>query len=371
MSFTQQQVRKLKAGVRASHVKAREVDGKTLHYLEGWHVLCEANRIFGFDAWDRETVSSECVWRTQVEGQFAAAYLTRVRIRVRAGGAAIIREGLGSGEALAPSPGQAHERAAKAAETDATKRALSTFGNPFGLSLYRDKREAPSGAPQTLGASAQRVVKAVARAMRESDKDTLDERRAQRLLDGHRGERRRPHPFIREPHVAGDRNGRAEGVGDTDGAGGAGADNAVAGHADARSETASVAGPSTVTSSGDADPVPGFVAAHLPVRLPRVDKSVLTLAEPRRIRNPEHLKFVATQPCTICARTPSEAHHLRIAQPRALGRKVSDEFTVPLCALHHRDLHAKGDEREWWWGHSIEPLSVAARLWAHSRGGGV
>ena len=100
MSFTQQQLRKLKASVRAQHVKAREIDGKTLHYLEGWHVVSEANRIFGFDAWDRETVSSECVWRTQVEGQFAAAYLTRVRIRVqgRRGGDHPGGAGLGGGD---------------------------------------------------------------------------------------------------------------------------------------------------------------------------------------------------------------------------------------------------------------------------------
>ena len=69
----------------------------------------------------------------------------------------------------------------------------------------------------------------------------------------------------------------------------------------------------------------------------------------------------------ICARTPSEAHHLRIAQPRALGRKVSDEFTVPLCALHHRDVHAKGNEQEWWWGHATDPLLIAQRLWLQSR----
>ena len=185
MSFTVQQVRKLKASVGARHVRAREIDGKTLHYLEGWHVICEANRIFGFDAWDRETVSSECVWRTQVDSQFAAAYLTRVRIRVRAGEAAITREGVGSGEAIAPSPGQAHERAAKAAETDATKRALSTFGNSFGLSLYRDRGEAPKVSPaQPPRNEAHRAVKAVARAMRATEQlDTSEDRRAARLLN--------------------------------------------------------------------------------------------------------------------------------------------------------------------------------------------
>ena len=110
---------------------------------------------------------------------------------------------------------------------------------------------------------------------------------------------------------------------------------------------------------------------HLPPgTLPqRIDKSVLTLPEPKRIRDREHLRFVARQPCLVCGRTPSQAHHLRIAQPRALGRKVSDEFTVPLCAIHHHDLHMKGNEAEWWWGHTIEPLPAAERLWRSSRGG--
>ena len=79
-----------------------------------------------------------------------------------------------------------------------------------------------------------------------------------------------------------------------------------------------------------------------------IDKSVLALPEPRRIRDKDHLKFVAKQSCLICGRQPSDAHHLRFAQPRALGRKVSDEFTVPLCRGHHREVHRRGDEAAWW-----------------------
>ena len=74
-----------------------------------------------------------------------------------------------------------------------------------------------------------------------------------------------------------------------------------------------------------------------------------------RLRDKEHCKFVATQPCVVCGRTPSEAHHIRFAQPRALGRKVSDEYTVPVCRLHHRDLHGYGDEASWWAGVGIDP----------------
>jgi hypothetical protein len=86
-----------------------------------------------------------------------------------------------------------------------------------------------------------------------------------------------------------------------------------------------------------------------------------------RIRDKEHCKYVATQPCVVCGRTPSETHHLRFAQPRALGRKVSDEHTVPLCRLHHRELHRYGDEASWWAGASIDPLPIALELWRRSR----
>jgi hypothetical protein len=85
-----------------------------------------------------------------------------------------------------------------------------------------------------------------------------------------------------------------------------------------------------------------------------------------RLRDKEHCKYVATQPCVICGRTPAEAHHLRFAQPRALGRKVSDEYTVPVCRLHHRELHRYGDEASWWAGVGVDPLPVALELWKSS-----
>ncbi len=95
----------------------------------------------------------------------------------------------------------------------------------------------------------------------------------------------------------------------------------------------------------------------------KIDKSVLAFPEPRRVRDKEHLKFVARQPCLICDRKPSDAHHLRFAQAQALGRKVSDEFTVPLCRAHHREVHRFGDEAAWWDKKRLDPLSVAAKLW--------
>jgi hypothetical protein len=96
---------------------------------------------------------------------------------------------------------------------------------------------------------------------------------------------------------------------------------------------------------------------------PSVDKSTLMHAEPRRIRDRDHIRHVMKQPCLICGRQPSDAHHLRFAQSRALGRKVSDEFTVPLCRTHHREVHHYGDEGTWWQNNGIGPLAAARTLW--------
>jgi hypothetical protein len=95
-----------------------------------------------------------------------------------------------------------------------------------------------------------------------------------------------------------------------------------------------------------------------------IDKSVLTLAEPRRHRSRAHLLFVAQQACLVCGRKPSDPHHLRFMQPRALGRKVSDQYAVPLCRVHHRALHGVGDERHWWQQAGIDPIKVAQELWS-------
>jgi len=99
-----------------------------------------------------------------------------------------------------------------------------------------------------------------------------------------------------------------------------------------------------------------------------IDKSILTLASPRRYRNREHLRYVMQQPCLVCGRKPSDPHHLSFTQPRALGRKVSDEFAVPLCRIHHRLVHRSRDERAWWRQTGVDPIQVARKLWKETRG---
>ncbi len=131
--------------------------------------------------------------------------------------------------------------------------------------------------------------------------------------------------------------------------------------------------------SGDADDLPVSVAESARPPLPLkplaaepsegpgssgVDKSALTLPEPRRIRDKDHVRFVAQQACLVCGRKPSDPHHLRYAQPRALGRKASDEFTVPLCRGHHREVHRCGDEAAWWKKTGIDAIATARALWS-------
>jgi hypothetical protein len=99
-------------------------------------------------------------------------------------------------------------------------------------------------------------------------------------------------------------------------------------------------------------------------------RAVHALGKTVRLRDKDHRKFVLRQPCLVCGRVPSDPHHLTFTQPRALGHRVSDEFTVPVCRFHHRELHRSGDEAAWWQKLNIDPLPVALRLWQHTRADG-
>ena len=95
-------------------------------------------------------------------------------------------------------------------------------------------------------------------------------------------------------------------------------------------------------------------------------ETVSVISKPVRERDRHHLKFVASQPCVICGRIPSDAHHIKFAELPAMGRKVSDKYTVPVCRIHHRDLHRRGNERVWWTDRGIDPLEIASVLWAQT-----
>jgi DNA recombination protein Rad52 len=162
----------LSAPLDRANVRQREQGRSRVSYLEGWQVIAEANRIFGFDGWERCTLISRCVaeherpiGRDRKSG-WGVTYTARVRITVTAGNRTLIREGSGAGHGIDADKGLAHESALKEAETDATKRALMTFGNPFGLALYdkQQRQVSSSGAPITATSAplAQKVREAVA-----------------------------------------------------------------------------------------------------------------------------------------------------------------------------------------------------------------
>jgi recombination DNA repair RAD52 pathway protein len=140
MAFTDQQLSALRRGVSPQRIRRRTAQHKEFRYIEGWFAIAEANRIFGFDGWDRETVESKCIQARDGRGGCHAIYSARVSITVRTPAGPVVRDGLGSGEGRGGRLAEAHDIALKAAKTDATKRALITFGRAFGLTLYSDRR---------------------------------------------------------------------------------------------------------------------------------------------------------------------------------------------------------------------------------------
>ena len=317
MGFSDKQRKALKRSLDHRYIRSRTANGRELSYIEGWYALSQANSIFGFDGWSRETVETRCVLARENRGTFLAVYTAKVRIRVEADGLQIIREGHGSGEGRANSPGEVHDTALKAAETDATKRALATFGKPFGLELYRKdivsrSEQAPVAPPLAPAGQAQRFGL--------HPDDTT--------------------PIPRPSHYYGRRHHST------------GKDFFPKNQPDTNSNTAG----SPLAPATPEDP-----------KQDKIDKSKLAVGEPKRLRNKAHLKFVASQPCLVCGRSPSDPHHLRFAQPRALGLKVSDEYTVPLCRGHHRELHQAGKETIWWASKNIDALKIARELWGQTR----
>ena len=366
MAFTDQQSRQLKAKLDAQYVKTRKANGITMSYIEGWHAIAEANRVFGYDGWDRRTIVTNCVW-TGASGQLhLAAYIAKVRIYVRAGDVTIVREGSGTGEGKGDTPGQAHEIALKSAETDATKRALATFGNVFGLALYDREQagvrhaKAKAALPEPL-AKGPWLMRSAAGAIKGSFDRPVDfiARLTEAMTEAREIERlfeiwEQNVTTVRELNASREKLALEPGF----------APNLVA---HLKSCAVALVKPVDVTDqhtrTGDAVPK---ASPRIEERR-KIDKSMLTIGEPKRIRSKEHLRFVARQPCLICGRAPSHAHHVRHAQSRGLGLKVSDEFTVPLCAIHHSENHATGDERRWWERHKVDPLKVASTLWHQGR----
>jgi hypothetical protein len=248
----------------------------------------------------------------------------------------VCRDGHGSGTGIGATPGEAHETAVKEAETDATKRALVTFGNAFGLCLYdreqkqvRRRRKAQSPVPSTewfFRSGTGEVIKTFwdpaqfCSALRRALEGCTAAADLTALWTQHR-------PALAAlqqlPQLKSERGEHYAEI--------------LAGlHRKRRQELEG-------REEASMDGLPAF--------------------RPRRIRDKAHLRRVAQQPCLVCGRLPAHAHHLKFLEPRSLGLKPSDAFAVPLCRLHHRALHDQGDEQSWWQQHKIDPVSEAQRLW--------
>ncbi len=425
MSFTEVQIKALSGKLSANHVRTRQARGLTLSYIEGWHAIAEANRIFGHDRWDRQTMTLKCVWEGPWENKYACSYIAGVRIRVHAADMEICREGCGSGHGRGNSPGEAHESAVKQAETDAMKRALITFGNPFGLALYDKQQVGVRGrigkGPRANGQAVSWILLSAEGELISLHQDPVDyckalrqviqasstpdrlkalwrrnavtiqmlranlpdlqtesgehyadiltalyKRQLKELHDEAEADRQEStaSQSISQPSGKGQGKGAGEeraskGANGTDQAQNSDPTNG-AGQVESQSQAIREKDSKDPDKVAGRDVGKGITAGQ---RTGQVDKSALAISAPRRVRDKEHLRFVGKQPCLVCGRRPGHAHHLRFAQPRAMGRKVSDEWVVPLCATHHRTLHTVGDEERWWEERGIDPIAQATALW--------
>jgi hypothetical protein len=343
---------------------------------EAWRAIDAANRIFGADGWTRELVEMRCAATREREGLVTTAYVAKVRVSLTGDSNGGFRDAQGCGEGKGATPFEAHNKGLKAAELDATVRALAAFGRPFGtmrLAGHSANRRRPqksasiagkvgsSGdSPQigdgcscssvetltpTIGADERQVV------ANESEKTPSSEAHLPSHPDGDNGSDSR-------------------------------FDDAEAGPKRARSSSGtslSAEDPSTedsnhgapTSASGKAGLVNGTPTNIVRARdlLPTLNQGsgLLLLPKQRRLRVPAHLAYVRGEPCLICGRQPCDAHHLRFTQPRAMAKKVSDEFTVPLCRRHHDLLHRDPDEAEWWAAHGVDPIEAAEQLWKESQ----
>ena len=246
MGFSAKQVQALRRRLNSRHIKTREANGRELSYIEGWYAISEANRIFGFDAWNRETLDSRCVFARETRGSFLAVYIAKVRITIHTDGVTIVREDHGSGEGRGNSPAEVHDIALKAAETDATKRALATFGKPFGLELYRkDKIASVQSLPMQQSVPAGPPI--------------------QPRLGSHPDDTT---PIPRPSHYYGGRH--------------------------QNSMTELLRRDQQRTRQQEENTIAPTAAPEA-----KIDKSQLTIAEPKRLRDKAHLKFVASQPCRL------------------------------------------------------------------------
>jgi DNA recombination protein Rad52 len=360
MPFDANQVRALSGKLSARHVKHRQaVGGMTLAYIEGWHAIAEANRIFGYDAWDRQTMTLKCVWEGRKGPHEACSYIARVRIKVRAGDSVICREGCGSGHGSGPTRGEAHESAIKEAETDAMKRALATFGNPFGLALYDRERRGVTGKKHKLPPHEQ--GKAITWVVLKANGQVHSTHHHPGGFCSQLKELLENSPTKVELKLVWERNWALVRMLK---------ENFPSLMSDRHKHYSDLLILFYRRQLKEFEDKDGIAKEQTKAATAKqhtgngsIDKSALPIGAPVRRRDKEHRRYVASLPCLVCGQSPCQAHHISFAQPRALGRKVSDEWTVPLCVKHHDELHRFGNEKQWWHEQQINPIANAQELW--------
>jgi hypothetical protein len=324
---------------------------------EGRACTTEANAVFGFAGWDREVTHLERMLKSG-DGATTCFYLARIRIRVHAGNRQIVREATGFGTATAKNPFEAQRQALKSAEAEATHLAFATFGKRF-EHVSSDESRSETG----------KVRAPIRFIICDSDgKPIIENLSPEGFCTGLR-------QILEKATSISDANDllRAN----------AGAiaclrknvptlTTASGKHyADILESLANRKTPQSPTATNNARKeavvAPSLLRPSKIAPGPRIDKSSLAIGVERRVRDSEHLKFVRTKPCLVCGRQPSHAHHLTFAQARGVAMKSSDEFVVPLCALHHDELHRAGAEKTWWKKMKIKPLIEAKRMWNASR----
>jgi hypothetical protein len=255
--------------------------------------------------------------------------------------------------------GEAHERASKEAETDGMKRALATFGNPFGLALYDpEKRNVrklggrkcsggqDGGLPWVLTGQDGCQLSAYAKPV-----DFLAAMRRQ--IDAFKSAEKIEGFILRNRKMLERLRGQYP---ELKGGSGAHYVSMVSRYAARKAGKLAAASEANRCESPEAANVAR-----------QVQHGASGHCVSRRVRDKEHLRYLSSLPCVVCGRLPSQAHHLKHAQPRAMGLKVGDQWTVPLCNLHHRALHDAGAEVDWWLGQKVDPIAAASELWCSNR----
>ena len=348
-------------------------------------MIAEANRIFGYDCWDRQTLSPRCLWRETQRGETTCFYTAKVRITVRAGDA----KSCARASEQVPADPARQKRRMKSPSRPRRRTRPNARWRPSAIPSGLRSTTRNNGASHGGSGIRQRPTTAISLPPTHEFELHYSAARTERFASAETFvaatlEAARTLPTVKSVFAFWEANldnfavlPRAAKSGDDE-------PMQVIGSALKERMRTLARGERNGERQND---VPATTTARPRQVLFRKEPTTernserendasnqteapgqLAFPKEQRVRDKAHLAFVANEPCLVCGRRPAQAHHIRFAQPSALGLKVSDEFTVPLCNGHHDSLHHTGDERAWWARHGIlDPLKLASRLWEASR----